>query len=220
MSRFQSVEVKKDENVNLSKIYGENQEDEGIKKIHVGLGWQVCSDRDADLDIYALCLAKGCKEEVVYFGNLENRNKSIKHTGDNLTGSDSRNSQIKQDDESIMINFKNLTRNIDEIVIGLNIYRNTHDFTQVKDTYVRIVDLDRKEEILKYDITNETGKKSNMIICKFIKENNDWTFIAVGQLTNDTSIREFYDNYCKKTGNKSSSKQEGFFKKIFKCFKQ
>lgn len=65
----------------------------GLKKIMVGLGWDVNAfDSGADFDLDAsafLAEANGkcpSEKEFIFYGNLEHSSGSVKHMGDNLTG--------------------------------------------------------------------------------------------------------------------------------------
>ena len=65
----------------------------GLKKIMVGLGWDVNtfdSGADFDLDAAAFMVGENGKcpteKEFVFYGNLEHASGSVKHMGDNLTG--------------------------------------------------------------------------------------------------------------------------------------
>ena len=70
-----------------------------LSKLTMGLGWDVAKSKrglfggggDFDLDSYALLLGengklKNYKEDVIYYGRLESKDKTVVHLGDNLTG--------------------------------------------------------------------------------------------------------------------------------------
>ena len=65
----------------------------GLKKIMVGLGWDVNafdSGADFDLDAAAFMLGDNGKcpteKEFIFYGNLTHESESVVHMGDNLTG--------------------------------------------------------------------------------------------------------------------------------------
>ena len=67
----------------------------GLKKIMVGLGWDVNafdSGSDFDLDASAFLLGENGKcpteKEFIFYGNLVHGSESVQHMGDNLTGED------------------------------------------------------------------------------------------------------------------------------------
>ena len=65
----------------------------GLKKIMVGLGWDVNAfDSGSAFDLDAAVFMVGSngkcptEKEFVFYGNLEHESGSVKHLGDNLTG--------------------------------------------------------------------------------------------------------------------------------------
>ena len=89
----------------------------GLKKIMVGLGWDVNafdSGADFDLDAAAFMLGENGKcpteKEFIFYGNLTHESESVVHMGDNLTGAGD------GDDEQIVIDLANLPAEYDRIV--------------------------------------------------------------------------------------------------------
>ena len=72
-----------------------------LSRLTMALGWDVAqakkglfgrsSGANFDLDSYALLLGengklKNYKEDVIYYSHLESKDKTVVHSGDNLTG--------------------------------------------------------------------------------------------------------------------------------------
>ena len=92
------INLSKGQKVDLTK------KNPGLKKIMVGLGWDVNafdSGSDFDLDAAAFMLGANGKcpteKEFIFYGNLKHASESVIHMGDNLTG------EGEGDDEQIMI---------------------------------------------------------------------------------------------------------------------
>lgn len=81
------INLSKGQKVDLTK------KNPGLKKIMVGLGWDVNafdSGSDFDLDAAAFMLGANGKcpteKEFIFYGNLKHASESVIHMGDNLTG--------------------------------------------------------------------------------------------------------------------------------------
>ena len=81
------INLSKGQKVDLTK------KNPGLKKIMVGLGWDVNvfdSGADFDLDAAAFMLGANGKcpteKEFIFYGNLKHASESVIHMGDNLTG--------------------------------------------------------------------------------------------------------------------------------------
>ena len=93
------INLSKGQKVSLSKG------NPGLKKIMVGLGWDVNafdSGSDFDLDAAAFLVGANGKctsdKDFVFYGNLEHSSGAVKHMGDNLTGAgDGDDEQIQFD---------------------------------------------------------------------------------------------------------------------------
>jgi stress response protein SCP2 len=198
-----SVKLQKGQKVSLTKTGSA-----GLSKIVVGLGWDEVEQekkgffsfgggkQDIDCDAFALMLTGGklkdSEEDVVYFGNLEHRSGSVKHTGDNLTGAGD------GDDEQIVIDLNSVPADYDRIVIAVNIYsavsRKQH-FGMIKNAFIRLVDARDNNEMCIYNLTENYSGMTAMIFGEVYRYNGEWKFNAMGQGTNDGSIRELSARY-------------------------
>lgn len=86
---------------------------QSITQFKLGLGW----DTRCDLDSSVICLdPKGEVVDIIYYGQTANRNRSIMHSGDNLTG------EGRGDDEVITVRLDQLPPNVDSIWPVISIY--------------------------------------------------------------------------------------------------
>ena len=156
----------------------------GLKNVMVGLGWDVNafdSGADFDLDAAAFMLGSNGKclteKEFVFYGNLEHPSGSIKHMGDNLTG------EGEGDDEQIEVNLADIPSNIDKIAFTVTIYDaevRKQNFGQVSNAYIRLVNVDTNEEIIRYDLGEDFSIETAVVVGEIYRHNGEWKFNAIG----------------------------------------
>ena len=193
-----SISLQKGQKVSLSK------DNAGLSKIIVGLGWdEVQQPRGLfslkpaaiDCDASAIMLKNGKfvdKGDLVYFGNLNHRTKTVQHMGDNLTGAGD------GDDEQIVIDLARVPQEYDRIVIVVNIYqavqRKQH-FGMIQNAFIRLVDTRNNKEMCKYNLTDNYSGMTAMIFGEVYRHNDEWKFNAIGQGTNDPGLGELARRY-------------------------
>ena len=164
-----------------------------LSRLTMALGWDVAqakkglfgrsSGANFDLDSYAMLLGENgklnaYKEDVIYYSHLESKDKTVVHSGDNLTG------EGDGDDEQIVVKLSSLSEQYHKIVLGVNIYngkeRKQH-FGMVQNAYVRAVDAAGKE-IARYSLSSEPSYegKLNMLMGEVYREGGEWKFKALG----------------------------------------
>ncbi len=156
----------------------------GLKKIMVGLGWDVNafdSGYDFDLDAAVFMLGENGKcpteKEFVFYGNLEHTSKSVKHMGDNLTG------EGDGDDEQILIDLSKIPTNISKIAFTVTIYEpevRRQNFGQVSNAFIRIVDETTGSELIRYDLGEDFSIETAVVVGELYKHNGEWKFNAIG----------------------------------------
>lgn len=200
------VRLSKNDVVNLTK------KDPGMKKIIVGLGWDevkatnkgglfgglfggtISGGDDIDCDAFAVLLENGHLNDVshdtVYFGNLKHRSGAVVHTGDNLTG------EGEGDDEQLIIDTSLVPKNIDSIMIAVNIYRGKErgqHFGKVENAFIRLVNMETNNEVCRYDLSN--GGYSGYVTVTFgelhRETDGSWQFRAVGEGDTANSIGDY-----------------------------
>ncbi|MEG3859007.1 TerD family protein [Microcoleus sp. herbarium12] len=163
-----------------------------LSRLTMALGWDVAKAKTSlfassvanfDLDSYALLLGengklKNYKEDVIYYSHLESKDKTVVHSGDNLTG------EGEGDDEQIFVKLSSLPAEYHKIILGVNIYdgknRKQH-FGMVQNAFVRAVDATGKE-IARYRLSNDPSYegKLNMLMGEVYREGGEWKFKALG----------------------------------------
>lgn len=155
-----------------------------LKNIMVGLGWDVNafdSGSDFDLDASAfMCGANGkcpTEKEFVFYGNLEHPSGAVKHQGDNLTG------EGDGDDEQIFVDLKAIPESVDKIAFTVTIYEaqeRRQNFGQVSNAYIRIVDEDTNQELIRYDLGEDFSIETAIVVGELYRHNGEWKFNAIG----------------------------------------
>ncbi|MGK7923185.1 MAG: TerD family protein [Trichodesmium sp.] len=165
-----------------------------LSRLTMGLGWDVSKSggglaglfgnrSDFDLDGYAILLGengkvKNYKEDVIYYGHLESNDKTIIHSGDNLTG------EGEGDDEQIILKLNSIPEKYTKIILAVSIYQakdRKQQFGMVENAFVRAVD-NKGVEIAKYTLSaNGTYEgKISMLMGAVYRDNTLWKFTALG----------------------------------------
>lgn len=156
----------------------------GIKKLMVGLGWDVNaydSGADFDLDAAAFMLGDNGKcpteKEFIFYGNLTHPSDALKHMGDNLTG------EGDGDDEQIMIDLSMVPANVTKIAFTVTIYdaeTRRQNFGQVNNAFIRIYNEENGEEMLRYDLGEDFSIETAAVFGELYKNGDEWKFNAIG----------------------------------------
>lgn len=187
---------------------------DSISKVMVGLGWDpVSQDKgkgffasifgggsgsgyNIDCDASILMLDENDKlrsmENLIYFGNLKSKCGSVRHTGDNLTG------EGDGDDEQILVDLSRIPQHINKLVFVVNIYdciKRAQDFGMIKNAYIRVVNSANKREMVKYNLSDNYSGKTALITGEIYRHNGGWKFVAVGEGTNDASLKAISKKY-------------------------
>lgn len=172
------ISLKKGEKVSLTK------ENPGLKNVVVGLGWDVNTfdtGGSFDLDAAAFLLTDSGKvssqKDFVFYGNLVHPSESVQHLGDNLTGAGD------GDDEQIKIDLSKVPANITKIAFTVTIYDaqvRHQNFGQVSNAFVRIVDEQTGQEIVRYDLGEDFSIETAAVFGELYKHGNEWKFNAIG----------------------------------------
>ena len=156
----------------------------GLKKIMVGLGWDVNafdSGADFDLDAAAFLLGVNGKcpteHEFIFYKNLEHSSGAVKHMGDNLTG------EGEGDDEQILIDLTLIPSNVEKIAFTVTIYDSDarrQNFGQVSNSFIRIVDETTGQELIRYDLGEDFSIETAVVVGELYRHGGEWKFNAIG----------------------------------------
>lgn len=167
-----------------------------ISKLLVGMGWKPSKTSDnMDLDASVVMIeTNGDIHDTVYFGNLTDSAKSIKHFGDNVTGSDKVNSE--QDDENISIDLSQVPLSVKCLAFIVNIYEcgsRNQSLGDVEGMHIRLIEDTTKKVLAKYSTFAENGSATGLIIGAAYRSQNKWNFKAMGDCYKVGSWQELAD---------------------------
>ena len=156
----------------------------GLNNILVGLGWDTNKyDGGSDFDLDASVFLLGENKKVtgegdfIFFNNKKHSSGAVEHMGDNRTGAGD------GDDEVIKVDLSKTPANINAISFTVTIYDalvRKQNFGQVENAYIRIVNEENGEEILRYDLGEDFSVENAIVIAELYKHNNEWKFNAIG----------------------------------------
>ena len=134
--------------------------DKGLSLVGVGLGWDPNEGTGFDFDLDAAAFMLGsngqipAQEYFVFYNNMKSPDGSVETTGDDLTGGNSDGG----DDETLNVDLTKVSPQIQEIVFTATIHKaeeRRQNFGQVRNSYIRIYDAKKNEEIARYDLDED-----------------------------------------------------------------
>lgn len=183
-----SVSLVKGQRISLEKEAGAP-----LSRVFMGLGWDVAKKGGllgklmggSSIDLDASCLLFDKNKQlvdIVYFGQLNSKDGSIRHSGDNLTG------EGEGDDEVINVDLDRVSPNVEYLVFTVCSYRG-QTFNQVENAFCRLVDSSGDKEIAKFTITGG-GDYTGMLMAKLYRHNGEWKMQALGDHANARTAKD------------------------------
>lgn len=178
--------------------------DKGVQFALAGLGWDVNqydNGQDFDLDASVFLLNASDKlatdKNFVFYNNLEDASKAVKHTGDNRTGAGD------GDDEKILIDFTKIPADVHKLAFVVTIHdaeTRKQNFGMVKNAYIRLVRLNNINdtngvEELRFDLSEDYSTETAMLVAEVYRHNNEWKFAAIG-----SGYKQGLDKFVKQYG--------------------
>lgn len=175
----------KGEEVNLSGM-----DPSGLRKVFVGLGWEAPSEQDGhpfDVDASAFLLNRDGRvrrdTDFIFYNNLDTDENTIKHRGDNTSGLESGKGE-NTDAEVIEINMDTVGYDVEKIAFAVTIHNaeeRHHNFGLIKNAYMRIVNVETKVELARFDLSEDASHDNAMIFGELFRDGLGWKFRAIGQ---------------------------------------
>lgn len=173
-----AISLAKGQKVDLTKT------NPGLSKAVVGLGWDVNKydgGHDFDLDASVFLLNANGKvtggEDFIFYNNTTGANGSVVHSGDNLTGDGD------GDDEQVNIAIKDIPESIQKVTFAVTIHdgeTRNQNFGMVSNAFIRIVNGDTNEELLRYDLGEDFSIETALVVGELYRHNGEWKFTAIG----------------------------------------
>lgn len=156
----------------------------GLSKIMVGLGWDTNKydgGFDFDLDAAAFLLHETGKvaneKDFIFYGNLGHTSESVLHMGDNLTG------EGDGDDEQIKMQLDKIPAGVQRVSFTVTIHEaesRKQNFGQISNAFIRIVDENTNEELIRYDLGEDFSIETAVIVGEIYRNEAEWKFSAIG----------------------------------------
>lgn len=171
--------------INLSKGQRVSLES-GLKNITVGLGWDPNEGTgfDFDLDASAFMLGENGKipqdEYFVFYNNKFSPDGAVEGADDDTTGG----AADDGDDEEIKVQLTKVSSDIKEIIFVVTIHEydlRKQNFGQVRNSYIRIVNTDTNEEIMKYELDEDYSTETSIEFGRLYRRGSEWKFEAMGK---------------------------------------
>ena len=192
-----SVNLSKGQKISLEKEAGG-----ALSQIKMGLGWDVGAapqksggflgglfggggSAGGSIDLDASCIMLDANKQMVdaiWFGQLQSKDSSIQHTGDNRTGAGD------GDDEVINVNLSRIPDHVQALVFTVNSFTG-QTFATVNNAFCRLVNASNNSEVARYNLSAQ-GSHTALILAKIYRHNGDWKMHAIGETA---SGRTFHD---------------------------
>ncbi|MGL5872543.1 MAG: TerD family protein [Xenococcaceae cyanobacterium] len=175
-----TITLSKGQRISLEKVAP------GLTEIFVGLGWDInATDSGSNFDLDGSAFLLGSNEKLVseqhfiFYNNLisPDSDKSVQQRADNLTGAGD------GDDEVIKVNLQKVPIEVEKIVITVTIHEaeeRKQNFGQVQNSFVRVVNAQSNEEILRYDLGEDYSIETALIMAELYRKDGEWRVNAIG----------------------------------------
>lgn len=173
-----AISLQKGQRVDLTK------DRPSLKNVLIGLGWDINhydGETDFDLDASAFMTKAngkvGNENDFIFYGNLNHVSGSVQHMGDNRTGEGDGN------DEVIKVQLDKIPSDYDTISFTVTIYeaeKRLQNFGMVENAYVRLIDEDTGEELVRFDLTEDFSTETALVVAEIYKRDGQWKFAAIG----------------------------------------
>lgn len=182
------VNLSKGQRISLAKEAGTQ-----LTKVVMGLGWDAKkkgglfglggSAPEIDLDASVLLFDDNKQLlDQVWFRQLQSKDGSIKHSGDNRTGAGD------GDDEQIVVQLSSVPPTVKSLVFVVNSFTG-QNFSQIENAFCRLVNAANNQEIAKFNLSCQ-GSHTAQLMAKLYRHEGDWKLHAVGE---SCSGRTFLD---------------------------
>lgn len=174
-----TISLKKGQGISLKKAAP------SLNAAFIGLGWNIKQQGGMDFDLDASVFMLGTNgklisdQHFIFYNNLTSPDpdKSVKLMGDNRTGAG------EGDDEVLIIDFRKVPADVAAIAITISIHEGEErkqSFGAVGDAFVRLVNVETKNEVLRYDLDEQFSNETALIMANVEKINDEWQLTAIG----------------------------------------
>jgi stress response protein SCP2 len=157
-----------------------------LTRVRMGLGWDVGSGEDIDLDASCILYDDRRKDvDKVWFMSKKGARGAVQHSGDNLTGAG------EGDDEVIKVDLAALPQNVTALVFTVNSFQGQR-FTNVRNAFCRLIDDLTNQELVRFDLS-DSKPSTGLVMCKIQRGQQGWVMTAIGEFHDGKTVRAMVD---------------------------
>jgi tellurium resistance protein TerZ len=184
------VDLVKGQRISLDKEVGGR-----LSRVVMGLGWDVAKrggflggllGGGGSIDLDASCVMfdeAGRAVDTIYYAQLQSRDGSVIHTGDNLTG------EGEGDDEQIKVDLSRVPRNVKTLVFVVNSFTG-QDFGRIENAFCRLVDETTGAEIARYNLSGGGSHTAQVMAKVYRGSEGGWDMSAIGENASGRTFRD------------------------------
>lgn len=183
-----AVNLQKGQKISLDKEAGVK-----LTKIVMGLGWDAVKSKGflgfggktPDIDLDASCILfdeQGNQTDSAWFRQLQSKDGSVVHTGDNRTGAGD------GDDEQITVDLTRVPANVKSLVFTVNSFTG-QNFSQIENATCRIINASNNQEVARFNLST-LGSHNAQIMAKIYRHGSEWKMHAIGEIGNGRTFAE------------------------------
>ncbi|MBQ1337238.1 MAG: TerD family protein [Thermoguttaceae bacterium] len=171
----------------VSLIRGQNIETPpDATKINVELGWRALADADVEFDLNASAFLLNSFHRVrsdadfVFYGQPKSQLGSVVHMSGGRVG---RSENEAGGAETFCVDLAALPQDVERIAFVVSIYgaqERGQNFGAVDSAYIRLVNADTGEELVRFDLTEDAGGSQAAIFGELSRRDGEWVFRALG----------------------------------------
>ncbi|MCL4103867.1 UNVERIFIED_CONTAM: hypothetical protein GTU68_029184 [Idotea baltica] len=116
-------------------------------------------------------------ENFIFYNNLKSPDGAVEHTGDVLEASGE-----GDDEETLLVTLDNVDPSVEELIFVVTIHEadGSMNFGQVRDAYIRVLNQENNEEMMKYELSEDFSIETAVTIGRFYRREGGWRFEAMG----------------------------------------
>lgn len=167
-----------------------------LQVLRIECGWEVLAKAlDLDVSVFGLKNGQALESHVVYWGQSESHDGTVKHSGDNKVGG----AGVV---ESIEVNLVDLAKKspfIEELSIIMSIDKARQkgfNFGKLNNAFIRLVNAKTDETIIEYDLDEQFNTSISVQVGSLVKDPaGDWSFSEVAHGYPDKDFEEIANKY-------------------------
>ncbi|MDB5868117.1 MAG: stress protein [Polaromonas sp.] len=183
-----AVNLQKGQKISLDKEAGVK-----LTKIIMGLAWDAVKSKgflgfgskSADVDLDASCILfddQNNQTDAAWFRQLQSKDGSVTHTGDNRTG------EGAGDDEQIVVDLARVPAHIKSLVFTVNSFTG-QNFSQIDNATCRIINASNNQEVARFNLST-LGSHNAQIMAKIYRHGSEWKMHAIGEIGHGRTFAE------------------------------